>query len=210
MDHIGIDVHKKDIQICILTEAGELVERRVRMEASRFAEVLGARPRALGAYPDERIEAVPRTDSRVRLLRSMPSVGPVTAAAFVSAFDDPAPAHPRRRGPTFEGEAVLLPVEVLPEAVDAVDDAVELVAAVGVGGPQLVERAKLREIAEPVLGRLGHRHLPGHEAAVALTRVDPECLRCLFGEEDGRLVGRHRAQEEEAGGEADRATLRSA
>jgi transposase len=107
MDHIGIDVHKKDIQIniqiCILTEAGELVERRVRMEASRFAEVLGARPRALGAYPDERIEAVPRTDSRVRLLRSMPSVGPVTAAAFVSAFDDPAPAHPRHRGPHRRG-----------------------------------------------------------------------------------------------------------
>jgi hypothetical protein len=27
MDHIGIDVHKKDSQICILTEQGELLER---------------------------------------------------------------------------------------------------------------------------------------------------------------------------------------
>jgi hypothetical protein len=26
MDHIGIDVHKKDSQICILTEQGELLE----------------------------------------------------------------------------------------------------------------------------------------------------------------------------------------
>ena len=46
MDHIGIDVHKKDSQICILTEQGELLERRVRTEPGRFAEVLGPRPRA--------------------------------------------------------------------------------------------------------------------------------------------------------------------
>ena len=46
MDHIGIDVHKKDSQICILTEQGELLERRVRTEPGRFAEVLGLRPRA--------------------------------------------------------------------------------------------------------------------------------------------------------------------
>jgi len=40
MDHIGIDVHKKDSQICILTGDGELIEHRVRTEAGRFAEVL--------------------------------------------------------------------------------------------------------------------------------------------------------------------------
>ena len=46
MDHIGIDVHKKESQICILGEEGELIERRIRTEPRRFAEVLGARPRA--------------------------------------------------------------------------------------------------------------------------------------------------------------------
>jgi hypothetical protein len=46
VDHIGIDVHKKETQICILTEDGELIERRVRTLAERFAEVLGPRPRA--------------------------------------------------------------------------------------------------------------------------------------------------------------------
>ncbi len=46
MDHIGMDVHKKDSQLCILTEAGELLERRVRSEPERFAVALGARPRA--------------------------------------------------------------------------------------------------------------------------------------------------------------------
>jgi transposase len=46
MDHIGIDVHKKHSQICILSEEGELIERRVRTEAEQFAEALGSRPRA--------------------------------------------------------------------------------------------------------------------------------------------------------------------
>src|SRR5262245_12961466 len=43
MDHIGIDLHKKDSQICILAEGGELIERRIRTDPHRFAEVLGER-----------------------------------------------------------------------------------------------------------------------------------------------------------------------
>ena len=46
MDHIGIDVHKRERQICLLTEGGELIERRIRTEPERFAAVLGGRPRA--------------------------------------------------------------------------------------------------------------------------------------------------------------------
>ena len=46
MDHIGIDVHKKESQICILAEGGELLERRVPTQGRRFAEELGARPHA--------------------------------------------------------------------------------------------------------------------------------------------------------------------
>ena len=46
MDHIGIDVHKKESQICILAEGGELIEERIRTEPERFAAVLGQRPRA--------------------------------------------------------------------------------------------------------------------------------------------------------------------
>ncbi len=30
MDHIGIDVHKRDSQIYILAEGGEIIERRIR------------------------------------------------------------------------------------------------------------------------------------------------------------------------------------
>jgi transposase len=46
MDHLGIDVHKRESQICILAEGGELIERRIRTEPARFAAVLGERPRA--------------------------------------------------------------------------------------------------------------------------------------------------------------------
>jgi transposase len=46
MDHIGIDVHKRESQICIETEDGEVIEKRIRTERERFAAVLGKRPRA--------------------------------------------------------------------------------------------------------------------------------------------------------------------
>jgi transposase len=46
MDRIGIDLHKNNSQVCILTEEGELIERRVRMTRARFAEVFGGRKTA--------------------------------------------------------------------------------------------------------------------------------------------------------------------
>ena len=45
MDHIGIDVHKRESQIYILAEGGEVVEQRIRTGAERFGAVLAARPR---------------------------------------------------------------------------------------------------------------------------------------------------------------------
>ena len=46
MEHIGIDVHKNQSQVCILTADAELVEKRIRTDRDRFAAVLGCRPRA--------------------------------------------------------------------------------------------------------------------------------------------------------------------
>ena len=37
--HIGIDVHKRESQICILAAGGELIEQRIRTESGRFAAV---------------------------------------------------------------------------------------------------------------------------------------------------------------------------
>lgn len=46
MDYIGIDLHKRESQICILTEEGELIEQTIRTSRDRFAAVLGARAHA--------------------------------------------------------------------------------------------------------------------------------------------------------------------
>ena len=46
MEHIGIDVHKNQSQICALTSDGELIEKRINTERGRFATVFGSRPRA--------------------------------------------------------------------------------------------------------------------------------------------------------------------
>jgi transposase len=43
MDHIGIDVHKRECQVCILTADGELIERRVLTTPMAFAALLGPR-----------------------------------------------------------------------------------------------------------------------------------------------------------------------
>ena len=44
MEHIGIDVHKRESQICILTPEGEMIERRVQSTRQQFTKVFGSRP----------------------------------------------------------------------------------------------------------------------------------------------------------------------
>ena len=46
MEHIGIDLHKTSSQVCILSEDGELTERRIKSTRSSFDEVFAERPRA--------------------------------------------------------------------------------------------------------------------------------------------------------------------
>jgi Transposase len=46
MDHVGIDLGKRESQIAILTEDGELINRRIRTERLRLAEMFGRRPQA--------------------------------------------------------------------------------------------------------------------------------------------------------------------
>lgn len=49
MENTGIDVHKKESQLCIITEVGEVIEQRNRTERARFAEVLGGTRASEGA-----------------------------------------------------------------------------------------------------------------------------------------------------------------
>jgi len=46
MDHIGIDVHKAQSQVCIVSETGERTEQRILTDRVRFGEIFGSRPRA--------------------------------------------------------------------------------------------------------------------------------------------------------------------
>jgi hypothetical protein len=48
MDFIGIDLHKNSSQVCILTEDGELIERRIKTERELRQVV---RREAAGAHP---------------------------------------------------------------------------------------------------------------------------------------------------------------
>jgi transposase len=46
MDNIGLDLHQRESQLCILTEDGEIQEQRIRTSRERFTAVLGGRPPA--------------------------------------------------------------------------------------------------------------------------------------------------------------------
>jgi len=46
MDRIGLDLHKRESQLCVLTEDGEVIERRIVTSRERFTAVLGGRTSA--------------------------------------------------------------------------------------------------------------------------------------------------------------------
>jgi transposase len=46
MDYIGIDLHKTSSQVCILTEDGELIERRIKTDKESFDKLFADRPPA--------------------------------------------------------------------------------------------------------------------------------------------------------------------
>jgi hypothetical protein len=46
MDYVGIDLHKNSSQGCILTEDGELIERRIKSDKESFNKLFAARPPA--------------------------------------------------------------------------------------------------------------------------------------------------------------------
>ena len=46
MDFIGFDLGKVSSQVCIITEDGELIERRIKTDREHICELLGNRPLA--------------------------------------------------------------------------------------------------------------------------------------------------------------------
>jgi transposase len=43
MENIGLDLHQRESQLCILTDDGEVIERRIRTTPERLTVVLGPR-----------------------------------------------------------------------------------------------------------------------------------------------------------------------
>jgi transposase len=66
VEHIGIDLHKRESQICIETEEGEILEKRIRTERDRFVAVFGRRPPAKVL-----IEAMTESEWVARLLEEL-------------------------------------------------------------------------------------------------------------------------------------------
>ena len=48
MGNMGLDLNKRESQLCILTAEGEAVELRIRTSRERFTEVRGGRAPATG------------------------------------------------------------------------------------------------------------------------------------------------------------------
>ncbi|MCG6926029.1 MAG: hypothetical protein LJF30_12035, partial [Acidobacteria bacterium] len=46
MEHVGMDLGKRESQIAIITEAGELIEKRLRTERERLRQFFTDRPKA--------------------------------------------------------------------------------------------------------------------------------------------------------------------
>ncbi len=46
MDNIGLDLHQRESQLCILTDDGEVIEQRIRTTPARLSALLGGRPPA--------------------------------------------------------------------------------------------------------------------------------------------------------------------
>ena len=78
MDHIGIDVHKKESQLCILGEDGELSERRIRTTPERFAASWGpaAGPHPPRGFDGERVGGAVSGRVRPRGHRCRPELRP--------------------------------------------------------------------------------------------------------------------------------------
>src|SRR5262249_60413491 len=85
-------------------------------------------------------------------------------------------------------------------SLHAIEDAVELVAAIFVRGPDGIERVELGKIAEAAVGGLGHGPLPGPMAPESLSGLDPEALRRLVVEVAGGAAGWGRGGGEKRGG----------
>lgn len=67
MDTRGLDLHKRETQVCILEKNGGIVERRISTTRERFTAVLGSQP-----PPRILVEASTACETEVQFGASLP------------------------------------------------------------------------------------------------------------------------------------------
>src|SRR3954466_11891353 len=95
MDFLGFDLGKRSSQVGILTEDGELIERRIKTDREHISELLGSRPpaRLLIEASTESEWVARHLGEPSKLLRKSPTK---TALLFHCFTTPPAPPSGRR------------------------------------------------------------------------------------------------------------------
>jgi hypothetical protein len=181
MDHIGIDVHKRESQIYILAEGGEVIERRIRTEAERFDAVLGTWPRArivLEVLDRQRMGRPLPGGARPRGHRRGPELRADVCDPHAQGQDRPAGCARPGRG---------LPARGLPPRSSTLRSSATGAWPLGDGGLRLSKRRQLRNLGaahwiadptrvanatEPVGIWGGPRNVPGKLVSCA-ARMSP-------------------------------------
>ena len=155
MEHIGIDVHKNQSQVCILTADAELIEKRILTDRDRFAVVLGSRPRAKIL-----IEASTESEWVARCLETLGHEVIVADPNYAPMY-----AHRSRRIKTDRRDARALAeacrIRAYRKAHRAADDRRHIRGRLAVREALVQTRTKYISLARALLRREGLRVRPG-------------------------------------------------
>lgn len=155
MDHVGIDLGKVHSQISVLTEDGEVIDRRIRTERARFEQVLATRPRARIL-----IEASTESEWVARCLEAMGHEVVVADPNYAPMY-----AQRSRRVKTDRRDAEALAVAGRLGAYRAAhrtsDEGRHLRAVLGVRDTVVRTRARWIVHVQPLLRQRGYRVRPG-------------------------------------------------
>ena len=165
MNHVGIDVGKRESQIAIITEDGELIEKRIRTTRDRLRECFGERPKAKIL-----LEASTESEWIARCLEELGHEVIVADPNYAPMY-----AHRTRRVKTDRRDARALvhacKLGAYRPAHRAADDRRHLRAIVAVREAIVRTRARWITLVRPLLRREGFRVRSG-SAETFVSRIN--------------------------------------
>ena len=155
MEHVGMDLGKRESQIAIITEAGELIEKRLRTERERLRQFFADRPKARIL-----VEASTISEWVARLLEEMGHEVVVADPNYAPMY-----AHRSRRIKTDRRDARALAeacrIRAYRKAHRAADDRRHIRGRLAVREALVQTRTKYISLARALLRREGLRVRPG-------------------------------------------------